>query len=403
MGRFRIRAVNNEGETLDEVIEAESPAVVVEGLSKRGFTVSSIEPVGIRRYLVPRGVSPEELALFNSQLAGLIDSGVPLSEGLRELSRDMGRGLLKNAARRISEDMASGTSLPDALAKETPYFPPLYVDMVRAGIKAQNPSGGLRLLTEESLARARLRRALRQASIYPIFVIGLSFAILLLLGFFVLPNFAKIYQEFDVPVPLQTRLVLGLARYLRYILIGLGGVALVIITLLATLKRTPEGRLILDQIKLALPGIKGLMRARILARVSRILGILLEAEVPLDLSLGLIYGASESEVAKRALAETRERVARGEKLSDGLRTQGIFPAVFTWMVSVGEERGALPETMLDLARVYEEEAERAAEALKVMLVIGVSVFMVSAVGFIVSSVFRPLIALISQMSGGGVF
>ena len=401
MGRFRVRAVNREGEALDEMVEAESPAVVVEGLRKRGFTVSSIEPVGIRRYLVLRGVSAEDLALFNSQLAGIIDSGVPLSEGLRELSRDMSRGPLKDAVRRISEDMASGTALPDALAKVAPSFPPLYVDMVRAGMKAQNLSGVLRLLTEESLARARLRRALRQASIYPIFVIGLAFAILLLLGFFVLPHFVTLYQDFGVPIPAQTRLVLGLAKYLRYILIGLGGAVLVIITLVGTLRRSSEGRLFLDQIKLALPGIKGLVRARILARVSRILGILLEAEVPLDLSLGLIYGASESEIASRALAEIQERVARGERLSEGFRAQGIFPAVFTWMVSVGEERGALPETMLDLARVYEEQAEHAAELLKFALVTGITIFMASAVGFVVTSVFRPLLMLIESMSGGG--
>ncbi len=400
MGRFRVRAVNREGEALDEMVEAESPAVVIEGLRKRGFTVSSIEPAGIRRYLVLRGVSAEELSLFNSQLAGIIDSGVPLSQGLRELSRDMSRGPLKDAARRISEDMVSGTALPDALAKEAPSFPPLYVDMVRAGMKAQNLSGVLRLLSEESLARARLRRALRQASIYPAFVIALAFAILLLLGFFVLPPFTTFYKEFGMPISAQTRLVFGLAKYLRYILIGLGGAALVIITLVGTLSRTSEGRLLLDRIKLALPGIRAVVRARILARVSRILGILLRAEVPLDLSLGLICGASENEIARQALTEIQERVARGERLSEGLRAQGIFPAVFTWMVSVGEERGALPETMLDLARVYEEETERAADLLKLALVTGVTVLMVSAVGFVVTSVFRPLIALIEFMGGG---
>lgn len=399
MGRFRVRAVNNQGEALDEVVEAESPAVVIEGLRKRGFTVSSIEPVGIRRYLVLRGVSAEELALFNSQLAGIIDSGVPLSEGLRELSRDMSRGALKDAARRISEDMASGTSLPDALAKEAPSFPPLYVDMVRAGMKAQNLSGVLRLLSEESLARARLRRALRLASIYPAFVIALAFAILLLLGFFVLPQFVMLYQDFGLPIPGQTRLVMGLAKYFRYVLIGLGGAALLIITLLATLRRSSEGRLLLDRIKLALPGVKSLVRARILARVSRILGILLEAEVPLDLSLGLICGASKSEIARQALAETQERIARGEKLSDGLRTQGVFPAVFIWMVSVGEERGALPEALLDLAEVYEEEAKRTANLLKTTVVISATIFMISAVGFVISSVLRPLLMLINMMGG----
>jgi type II secretory pathway component PulF len=133
--------------------------------------------------------------------------------------------------------------------------------------------------------------------------------------------------------------------------------------------------------------------------VSRILGILLQAEVPLDLSLGLISGATESEMASRALADTQKRVAQGEKLSDGLRIQGIFPAVFTWMVSVGEARSRLAETLLGLAEVYEEEAERAAEMVKFMLVIGVSTFTVSAVGFVVSSVFRPLLILIRHMSG----
>jgi type IV pilus assembly protein PilC len=383
-------------------MEAESPALVIEGLRERGFTVSSIEPAGIRRYFPARTVSAEELALFNSQLAGIIDSRLPLSQGLKELSRDIRRGPLKDAARRISEDMASGTPLADALAKEAAYFPALYVDMVRAGIKAQNLSGVLRLLSEDYRARARLRRALRQASIYPAFVIGLSFAILLVLGFFVLPHFAMLYQNFDISIPIQTRFVLGLAKHLRYALIGLGGTCLVIITLLAALRRTSEGRLILDEIKLRLPGIRSLVRARILARVSRVLGILLEAEVPLDLSLGLISGATESEIANRALAETKRRIAQGESLTQGLRGQGIFPAVYTWMVSLGEKRSTLAETLLDLAEIYEEEAERVAHLLKTTLIISVTIFMIGCVAFVISSALRPLLILIRFMSGGGV-
>ncbi|KPJ58731.1 MAG: hypothetical protein AMS15_07725, partial [Planctomycetes bacterium DG_23] len=289
----------------------------------------------------------------------------------------------------------------DALAKEAPYFPSLYVDMVRAGIKAQNLSGVLRLMSEDSLARARLRRALRLASIYPAFVIGLAFAIVLLLGFFVLPQFAMLYRDLGASIPADMRLVLGLTKYFRYILIGSGGAALVIIALLATLRTTSEGRLFLDEIKLRLPVIRSLVRARILARASRVLGILLEAEVPLDLSLGLISGATESEIASRTLAETQKSVARGENLSDALRGQGIFPAVYIWMVGVGEKRAALPETLRDLAELYEEEAERNAHLLKTIFVFCVTILMILGAGFVISAVLRPLLMLINMMSGGG--
>jgi len=305
-------------------------------------------------------ISPEELALFNSQLAAIARSEVPALPGLRALSRDIRGGRLRRVLDRLTSEIESGKPLPDALSAVSENLPPTYTAMVQAGIESRNLPAVLESMTRHYQATEELKDKVHSALIYPAIVYVLCVVLLVALSFIITPLMIEMvepFKEFNIAglpsayaaVPVILWAEVGLAILILLAVLGLK---------IASLGQA--GARFGERVRNSIP-IYGPVGANgSLSRFCSTLALLLEAEVPLARALELARLATGSPMISAALAQVSERTSQGTGLSESLQATRTFPHTLVWMVSQGEQTNSLGETFNDLADFYTHETNRRA-------------------------------------------
>lgn len=397
MPRYEYRAVDPRGKEEIGITEARHPQEVVATLRAKGFRVSSVKRVREGEFTLlgaKRKVSLDDLMLFNRQLASMVNTDLPLVPSLEALSRDMRKGRFKTVIDQVKRDVEGGTSLTEALSRHPAVFSKFYLKLVEAGEKGGNLPGILNQLADYSQSMAMLRKKVKEALTYPLLVILIAIAVLSLLVKFVIPTFAEMYSEFgsEALSPL-TRFILNLQVYFPYVLLGTLGLILLMWLGKSWLARGRAGSLFLDRLKLGLPLFGSFIRDTAIGNFCRTLGILLQAGVPLLTALDLAGMASSNRLVKIASREMGKEVNEGERMTKSMSKSRIFPHTLVWMLSVGEQRGKLDESLLRLAGLYSEGVDRTLRRIEIALVplciVGVGLI----VGFIIVALFLPLIQM----------
>ncbi len=349
-----------------------------------------------------RRVKTSVLTVFTRQLATLLDAGMPLLRGLRTLREQEESAALKRVISGVSESIEGGSSLADALQAHPRVFNRLYVNMVKAGEVAGALETTLGRLADFMEKAQAIRRKVTAAMFYPSAVIIVAMSILTLLMTFVVPRFKGVFEGLlnNATMPAFTMFVFRLSEVAKnhapWVLTGLATVVVV----LALLARTQAGRWILDQLKLSLPIVGPLFRKVALARFSRTLGTLAESGVPILQALTIVRETAGNAVIARVISRIHEQVKQGEAIAPTLKSSKVFPAMVAGMVDVGEQTGALPEMLMKVADVCEDEVDTATTALTSLLEPILIVFLAVVVGSIVIAMFLPLIEIIQGFDGG---
>jgi type IV pilus assembly protein PilC len=237
--------------------------------------------------------------------------------------------------------------------------------------------------------------------VYPVVVMIAAAGIVAFLMIQVIPQFERIFKEMmqGASLPVLTRLVIAISRGFtkHYIQMGVG-IAVVVISFKG-LVRTAKGKLVLDKFKLAAPIFGDLVQKTAVARFSRTLGTLMTNGVPLLQALNIVRDTSGNEIVARAIAKIHDSVKEGESMSAPMESSKIFPPIVISMVDVGEETGKTPEMLIKIADNYEEEVDRAVDALTSVLEPLMIVMLAVVIGVIVIAMFVPLISIIGDMAG----
>lgn len=383
------------------VTEARHPREITANLRTKGLQVSSIKMVRESEFtlLGARGkASLNDLMLFNRQLASMVNTDLPLVPSLEALSRDMRKGRFKTVIDRVRRDAEGGTSLTEALSKHPSVFSKFYLKLVEAGEKGGNLPGILNQLADYSQSMAMLRKKVKEALIYPFLIILVAIALLSLLVKFVIPAFAEMFSEFISEPPPLTRFILNLPVYFPYILLGTLGLIFLLWLGKNWLARGRAGSLFLDRLKLKLPLFGSLFRDIAIGNFCRTLGILLQAGVPLLTALNLAGTASSNRLIEIASLEMGKGVSEGERMAKSMSKFDIFPHTLVWMLSVGEQRGKLDESLLRLAGMYREGVDRTLRRIELVLaplcIVGVGLI----VGLIIIALFQPLVQMAMVLS-----
>src|SRR3989338_8129909 len=276
-----------------------------------------------------------QLVPSTRQLATLVKAGMPLLRALRTMSDQLDPGPLHDAFASVAVDVESGVKFSEALARYPRWFPPFYVNMVRAG-----EVGGL-------LERqARLRDRVRGALMYPAFVMVASVGILIILMTFVVPTFLNMFTELGSDLPLPTRILVAVSTGMRAwwwaMLLGLAGLW----SLGTTALKTPAGRRLLDQASLRAPVIGSLVERLLIARFARTFGTLLGSGVPILSALETVRATITNRVIDDALQDVERSLKVGESLTRPMELSGVFPPLVTRMVALGEETGQLDRMLM---------------------------------------------------------
>ena len=334
-----------------------------------------------------------QLVLSTRQLATLVKAGMPLLRALRTISDQLGPGTLRDVFASVATDVESGMKFSEALASHPRWFPPFYVNMVRAGEVGGLLDEILKRLAELLEKQARLRDRVKSALMYPAFVMVAAVGILIVLMAFVVPTFLGMFSELGSALPLPTRILVGACHVMRawwwVVLLGLLGCGVGIRLCL----QTPAGRRLMDQGMLYVPGVGSLVERLLISRFARTFGTLIASGVPILSALETVRATVTNVVIDDALEDVERSLKVGESLARPMELSGVFHPLVTRMVALGEETGQLDRMLIQVAESYEEEVDVQLAGLTQLLEPLLIVFVGVVVGFIVIAMFLPLISL----------
>ena len=405
MPQFHYQATTPQGKVIEGVMEAGEERVVVSRLHEQGYLPLRIvlpgqaKPrVALARFSLPalpgRGtVRQRDLLIWSQELATLISAGLPLDRALSVLTGLTTKEELKKAVGQILRAVQQGKSLAEALAEYPKIFPPLYVNMVKAGELGGFLDVVLQRLAEYLERAQQVQDEIKAALTYPILLTavgGLSVTILLT---YVLPKFAVIFGDLGQALPTSTRVLLGISHSLRvywwaFVLAGVG-------SWLGSRQylATPQGRLAWDGWRLRLWVVGPLLRKREVGRFARTLGTLLKSGVPLLQALEVVQDVAGNLMVSRALREVRIGVREGQGIAGPLGRSGVFPTLALQMVSVGEETGRLDDMLMRVAEYYERDTYNQIKRLTSLLEPLLILVMGLVVGFVVISMLSAVFSI----------
>jgi len=344
-------------------------------------------------------VKSKILMIFTRQLATLIDSGLPLLRSLNVLAKQERDKVLKNTINKIADSVQSGNTFSDALALHPRIFNDLYVNMVKAGEVGGVLELVLNRLSEFQEKAAKIKNKVVAAMVYPGIVMTMAVAIMGFLLVFIVPKFELIFHDLlgDKPLPPVTRFVIGTSDFLKNHGLIVLGIVVAAVTLYKFIGRTRGGRLVIDSFKLRMPLFGNLNRKTAISRFARTLGTLVTSGVPILQALNITRETAGNSSIARAISQVHESVKEGESIVQPLEASRTFPPMVVSMVDVGEETGKLPEMLLKIADVYDDEVDNAVAAITSMLEPIMIVFLALIVGTIVLALFTPLISIITGL------
>jgi type IV pilus assembly protein PilC len=345
-------------------------------------------------------VKPKVLTTFTRQLATLVDAGLPLLRGLRVLEKQERNGPLKKILGDLSVSIEGGSTFSEGLAQHPKVFNRLFVNMVKAGELGGVLEVVLKRLAEFSEKAQKIKGKVKAAMFYPVAVLIVALGILALLLLFVIPRFKDVFAGMGVTMPAFTLFVLAVSDTVRlHFFPTVGGIAVVVVAFLLFIK-TKIGRHLWDKFKLKMPVLGPVISKVAISRFARTLGTLVSSGVPILQALTIVRETAGNVIIANAVNKVHESVKEGETITAPLESSGVFPPMVVSMVDVGEQTGALPEMLLRIADDYDEQVDNAVAAMTSLLEPIMIIFLAVIVGSIVIAMFLPLIAMISQLSGG---
>jgi type II secretory pathway component PulF len=313
-------------------------------------------------------MNSEDLIALNEEIAGMARAGLPLDQGLAALSKEMGRGRLRQVTAALAADLKAGRTLPQALERQSGRVPPFYAGLVSAGIRTGRIGDVLATLTEYGRSIAILRRIVLDALFYPSIVLLFAFGVFFFQCFFILPHFEDLFQGFNMELPAITRFLFGLGRHpLETIFYPMGLMILALVAVKLTLRWSEEGRRQWARLVYAVPVVGTLIRSARLAAFTDLLAILIDHELPLPEAFALAGAASSDPIMTAMTQQIGEQLANGVPLGDALRNRGLVPEWVSWMTGLGERRGTLGKTLHQIAESYRRQVEMRAALLRSVL------------------------------------
>ncbi|HEX3817727.1 MAG TPA: type II secretion system F family protein [Chthoniobacterales bacterium] len=344
-------------------------------------------------------VKTKTLMVFTRQLATLIDAGLPLLRGLHVLAKQERDVVLQGTITQIADSVQGGSTFSEGLAQHPKIFNKLYINMVKAGELGGVLEIVLGRLAEFQEKAQKVKNKVVSAMIYPAIVLLLAFVIMAFLLVFIVPKFESIFHDMlgNKPLPGITRFVINVSDAVKDHWFVLIGVIIAVVAAYKFVARTNKGRILIDRLKLRAPLFGDLVRKSAISRFSRTLGTLVTSGVPILQALNITKETAGNVLIADAITQVHDAVKEGESIVQPLEASAAFPPMVISMIDVGEETGQLPEMLLKIAEVYDDEVDNSVAGLTSMLEPIMIVFLALIVGTIVIALFMPLISIIGGL------
>ncbi|MHB8232241.1 MAG: type II secretion system F family protein [bacterium] len=408
MANYQWRGKKQTGEYSKGEITAENYERAIEEIRKMNIYPISVKKKsefftlnikGTKEISPNTKISDNNLIVFTRQFSSLIESGVPILQGLSIMIEQQKNKDLKGILTKIKEGIENGASLSDSLRKFPKVFNDLYVNLVESGEKGGVLDRVFKRLSIYFEKILKLKRKIKGAMIYPIVVLSVAIGVIIILMTFVIPVFANLFSSVGAKLPALTRDVIGFSNFMRayilYIIIAAG----ILIFALRAYHASANGKRNIDRIMLKIPVIGILLKKVAIARFARTLSTMVESGVPILAGLAIVSKTSGNKVIEESLMQTKEDVSSGSPLSAALNKTKLFPPLVIQMVMVGEKTGNLDAMLAKVADYYDEEVDNAVNNLTQMLEPALIIFLGVVVGTLVVAMYLPIFNLGKAIKG----
>ena len=392
---FKYHAIDQDGHEREGTIEALSQDVAVGALQRRGLIISAIESNEQKSFLAMdigffNRVKNKDIVILSRQIATLFEAQVSALRIFRLLSSEVESKALADILAAVADDLQGGSPISKALARHPKAFSPFYVNMVHAGEESGKLSETFGYLADYLDRTYDVVSKAENALIYPIFVIGVFFAVMALMLTLVIPKISAILVDSGQQVPVYTRVIIGLSNFLVsygiFILIALIALGFY----LWQLRKTPAGKLVLDQLRLNVPYVGDLYKKLYLARIADNFSTMLISGVAVVEALDITASVVGNAAYEHILGEVAADVKSGSSISDSMAKHAEIPGIMVAMVKVGEETGELGKILTTLAKFYNREVSNAVDTLVGLIEPVMIVALGVGVGVLLAAVLMPI-------------
>jgi len=426
MPKFAYVAMNEKGVEVSGSVNAENTIAAINQIREMGYFPTNVSAQKQKKaafaeaeregglslqikFLSKKTVGSKILALFTRQLATLIDAGLPLLKAMRVLETQQKPGPLKQALLSMSDSVEGGSTFSESLSNHPKIFNKLFVNMIKAGEAGGVLEVVLNRMAEFLEKSEKLKSKVKAAMIYPMAVVTVAAGVLGFLMTYVIPKFKEIFDGFNTTLPTPTAILIAVSHFIKtnlyYTHFPWVGLLILmpffVFILFRLIAKTDKGRFGIDTAKLNFPLFGTLMRKIAIARFSRTLGTLITSGVPILQALNIVRETSGNEVISKAVGNVHDSIREGESITAPLKETKVFTPMVISMIEVGEETGKLPDMLMKIADNYDEDVDNAVAGITSIIEPVLIVFLAVMVGFIVISLFLPLIKLITVVGTEG--
>ncbi|GLY17330.1 type II secretion system F family protein [Kineosporia rhizophila] len=389
---------DKKGKLVKGKLEAPSEEVLIQRLRQQGFAPLDVKQAntGLSMEIKLPGsnkVDLKDLAIMSRQFATMIDSGLSLLKSLSILAEQTESAPLAKVLNEVRHDVEGGGALSTAMAKHTKVFPPLMINMCRAGEVGGFLDKVLLQIAENMEAEVKLRAKIKSAMTYPVVVFIMAIIAVVGMLLFIVPVFSNMFATLGGELPAPTKALVFLSSAMKII----APVAIVLAipggVLWGKYRNTEAVRGVVDPMKLKVPIFGDLFRKVAISRFSRNLGTMLTAGVPILRSLEIVGEAAGNVVLRDAAKAVEESVRQGKTLAGPLSEHKVFPPMVVQMLSVGEDTGAMDNMLHKIADFYDQEVEATTEALTSIIEPLMIAVLGSVIGAMIVALYMPIFSV----------
>ncbi len=394
---FSWEARDKTGRAVRGETKAATKDVVQAQLRRQGYQQVKIKKVGAGR---GKKITEKDIALFTRQLATMMKSGVPLLQAFDIVGRGHSNPSVSKLLFDVKADVETGSSMSQAFRKYPLYFDALFCNLVEAGEQAGILDTLLDRLATYKEKILAIKGKIKSAMIYPATIIIAAFVITAVIMIFVIPTFKDLFSGFGADLPAPTLIVMALSDiFVKWWWLIFGVVGGSIYGFLQALRRSVKLQDTVDHITLQLPIFGDIFRKGAVARWARTLSTMFAAGVPLVESLDSVAGAAGNKVYFDATKKIQSEVSVGTSLTVAMQGVEVFPNMVIQMTQIGEESGSLDSMLSKVADFYEEEVDRAVDAMSSLMEPLIMVVLGTLIGGLVIAMYLPIFKMGSVVGG----
>lgn len=405
MPRFKYTALAEGGEEVKGEVESISEVAARSMLLRRNLEVTDLTQARKKfseLEITSERVPPTEIMHFSRQLGAFVRAGIPIADGLDAIADSTGSKRWREIIQTMREEIASGVPFSDALEPHADVLPPYYLGIVRSAELTGRLDDALEQLSDYMERDFETRSKIKSALTYPMVVLCLAIAVVIILTAYVLPKFADFFDSLDARLPLSTRMLISFADFSKnywwiYPIVGV-----VVVGLIAWLWKGEKGRRVRDRMMLRFPLVRDIVQYAVVERLCRILGAMSEAAVPLPEAMTAAMRGANNTVFEDGLQAAQERMLEGEGLAAPVDDTGLFPQAAVQMIRVGEETGTLENQLENAANFYARELDYRLKRLTTLFEPAVILFMGLMVGFVAVALVQAMYGIYNAPSVQGI-